>query len=81
MVTVPGQYIPRQHPDFLDEQEKFTWHGEPRWRDTSGQRIYTYDKRHGHIEAYNRRGRHVGVLDVKTGERIRGAVDGRRIDV
>jgi hypothetical protein len=80
-VRVPGQYIPRQPPDFLSKQEEVSWNGESRWRDPSGDRIYTYDQRHGHIEAYNKRGRHVGVLDVQTGERIAGAKRGRKIDV
>ena len=80
-MDVPGQYIPRQPPDFLSEQEKFTWHGESRWRDASGQRIYTYDQRHGHVEAYTKRGRHIGALDVKTGEKIKDAEKGRKIDV
>jgi Cytotoxic len=36
---------------------------------------------HGEIEAFNERGRHVAVLDAVTGEPIKGAVPGRRIDV
>jgi putative cytotoxic protein len=76
-----GQYIPREPPDFLSDQEDVAWSGESRWRNASGDRIYTYDQRHGHIEAYNKRGKHVGVLDVKTGEKIADAVKGRKIDV
>lgn len=80
-LEVPGQYVPRDEPDFLSEQEKVGWTGESRWRDTSAQRIYTYDQMHGHIEAYDKRGNHVGVLDVDTGEKIGDAVRGRKIDV
>jgi hypothetical protein len=76
-----GQYIARQEPDYLSLMEKYSWNGESRWRDGTKQRIYTYDRRHGHIEAYTRRGRHVAVLDVETGERIGPAVNGRSIDV
>lgn len=79
--SLDGQYIARQEPDFLTSKEKFSWNGESRWRDGTGQRIYTYDRRHGHIEAYNKRGRHVGVLDAQSGVRISEAVTGRRIDV
>lgn len=78
---VPGQYIPRDPPDFLSEQEKVNWNGESRWRNSSRDRIYTYDQLHGHIEAYTKRGRHIGPLDVKTGEKIGPAEKGRKIDV
>jgi len=35
---------------------------------------------HGEIEVFNRRGRHIGVLD-PLGRPIKDAVKGRRIDV
>jgi outer membrane protease len=73
--------VNREPPDFLSEQQKLSWSGESRWRDTTGDRIYTYDRVHGHVEAYNKRGRHVGVLDINTGEMIGDAKKGRRIDV
>ncbi|MGU3497726.1 colicin E3/pyocin S6 family cytotoxin [Mycobacterium sp. C31M] len=76
-----GHYVPRNPPDFLSEQAELPWRGESRWRDTSDQRIYTYDRRHGHVEVYNKRGNHLGVLDVVTGEKIGDAVKGRKIDV
>ncbi|WP_197739596.1 colicin E3/pyocin S6 family cytotoxin [Mycolicibacterium sp. P1-18] len=80
-MDLQGQYVPRPPNDFLSRQEKFTWRGESRWRNTAGNRIYTYDQLHGHVEVYNRRGRHLGVLDVMSGEGIGDAVKGRRIDV
>lgn len=80
-MAVQGQYVPRQPPDFLSLQEVVPWKGESRWRDASGQRVYTYDQKHGEVEAYNKRGRHIGVLSVETGEKIKPAVKGRKIDV
>jgi hypothetical protein len=77
----PGQYIPRTPPDFLSGKVKLPWKGESRWGDTSGQRIYTYDRTHRHIEVYDKRGNHIGVLDVDTGEKIGPAKGGRKIDV
>jgi hypothetical protein len=44
-------------------------------------RLYTWDALHGHVEAFNLRGRHVAVLDAFTGATIGEAVLGRRIDV
>jgi hypothetical protein len=73
--------IARTHPDFLDTQIRVPWQGVTRWRNEDGDRLYEYDSRHGHVEAYNSRGRHVGVLDVKSGVRIGGAKAGRKIDV
>lgn len=75
------QYVARTPPDFLDTLQKVKWTGESRWTDPATGYIYTYDRRHGHVEEYNARGRHVGVVDVKTGERIKGAEKGRRTDV
>jgi putative cytotoxic protein len=45
-------------------------------------RIYEYDGEHGgELEVYNKRGRHIGVADVYTGDFIKAAVRGRSIDV
>ena len=51
------------------------------WRHRVEKRYYTWDSLHGHIEAYDKRGRHVAVLDAFTGRRIGTAVSGRSIDV
>ncbi|WP_433827715.1 colicin E3/pyocin S6 family cytotoxin [Actinoplanes sp. CA-015351] len=74
-------YVARQRPDFLDTCVKVAWSGNARWRNEDGSRIYEYDRLHGHVEAYSKRGRHVGVLDAQTGRTIGDAVPGRRIDV
>lgn len=55
--------------------------GRPRWRDKDGRRLYEWDSVHGHIEVYNKRGRHVGVSHAVTGVNVGDAVPGRRIDV
>jgi hypothetical protein len=43
--------------------------------------IYTWDALQGGIEAYDGRGRHVGVLDATAGKPIKPARRGRRIRV
>ena len=55
--------------------------GEKRWRSPDGKRLYTWDAPHGEIEVFNARGRHLGVLHPLTGELIKEAVRGRKIDV
>ncbi|WP_130292871.1 colicin E3/pyocin S6 family cytotoxin [Pseudonocardia sediminis] len=56
-------------------------HGSQRWRSRDEPRLYTWDRQHGHIELFNKRGRHLGVLDAFTGAMIGPPVPGRRIDV
>jgi hypothetical protein len=50
-----------------------------RWVDDRGN-IYEWDYQHGHVEAYNRRGRHIGAVDPRTGQIIGDAVRGRRVE-
>lgn len=74
-----GKPIPK--PSFLDDciyvgavnQQK-------RWKSDDGERLYTWDSLHGEIEVFNKRGRHLGVID-SNGLSIKQAVKGRRIDV
>lgn len=54
---------------------------ERRWRSQDGERIYVWDGSHGELEAYNKRGKHLGVVDPATGCMIEDAVPGRTIDV
>jgi len=42
---------------------------------------YTWDSLHGEIEVFNKRGKHIGVVDAVSGELIKDAVKGRSIDV
>ncbi|QLC21232.1 hypothetical protein HFP51_02935 [Parasphingopyxis sp. CP4] len=48
---------------------------------TDGSRCYTYDRRHGEIEVFDRRGRHLGTQNVRTGAWEKPAVRGRRLDL
>jgi len=53
-----------------------------RWSSADGKRIYTWDALHGEVEVFNRRGRHLGVVDAVTGiPNGKEAVPGRVIDV
>ncbi len=55
--------------------------GERRWRSDDGKRIYTWDNLHGEIEVFNKRGKHLGVIEPIHGTMIKDAVKGRTIDV
>jgi hypothetical protein len=50
-----------------------------RWRESN--RIYEWDSLHGELEVYNRRGKHLGSADPRTGAMIKPAVPGRTINV
>ncbi|MCC6179565.1 MAG: hypothetical protein IT305_30005 [Chloroflexi bacterium] len=53
--------------------------GRRRWIDAAGQ-IYEFDPSHGgELEVYDRRGRHIGVMNLN-GNWIKPAVSGRRIE-
>lgn len=56
------------------------FNGRKRWRSLDGKRLYEWDALHGEIEVYNRRGKHLRVLDT-TGKPIKDAVEGRKITV
>lgn len=72
--------VPR--PSILDEFESLgAPHGARRWRSYDGERLYEWDSLHGEVEVYNKRGRHLGVLDPVTGELIKPAIRGKKIDV
>lgn len=68
--------IPMPKDCFLHTLAKVS--GKQRWKDFRG-RLYEWDRFHGHIEQYNSRGIHIGVLD-KSGKYIGKAVKGRRIE-
>lgn len=74
-----GLPIPR--PSFLDECISVgAIKGQRHWKSIDSTRIYTWDSLHGEIEVFNRRGKHLGVLNPK-GDLIKDAVKGRTIDV
>jgi hypothetical protein len=69
-------------PSFLDTCEYIgVFSGEKRWRSHDGKRIYTWDYLHGEIEVFNKRGKHLGVIDPVHGMMIKDAVKRRTIDV
>jgi hypothetical protein len=50
------------------------------WASACGKRLYTWDSLHGEIEAFNKHGFHLGVLNCN-GRVTKGAVKGRHLDV
>jgi len=72
--------IPR--PSILDDFESLgAVNGKRRWRSDGGQRLYEWDSLHGEVEVYDGRGWHLGAMDPETGDLVKRAVKGRRIDV
>lgn len=63
-------------PDAFRVQPKGT---RRRWLDERGF-LYEWDYRHGAVEVYDSRGRHVGEFDHRTGQRLKPADPRRRID-
>ena len=73
--------VPIPKPSFLDGCEYLGYIlGERRWLSPDG-RILTWDGLHGEIESYDRRGRHIAVLNALTGDPIKRPRRGRRIGV
>jgi len=73
--------IPIPKPSFLDSCISLgAVNGQKRWRSKDLTRIYTWDSLHGEIEVFNKRGKHMGVLNPK-GDFIKDAIKGRTIDV
>ena len=74
--------IPIPKPSYLAGCEYLgAFSSERRWRTHGGDRIFTWDCRHGEIEVFNKRGRHLGVIDSINGNQIKDAVPGRKINV
>jgi Cytotoxic len=74
-------YIPVPSNSYLHALERVSRHGAQRWRSDNGERLYEWDGLHGEVEVYDKRGHHLGVGDAVSGEIIKGAQRGRRIDV
>ena len=51
----------------------------PRWRDSEGF-IYEWDRQHGTLEKYNKRGHHLGEFNPQTGEQTKPADKNRRVE-
>ncbi|WP_074202478.1 colicin E3/pyocin S6 family cytotoxin [Nitrosomonas cryotolerans] len=50
------------------------------YKDDSENIFYTWDSLHGELEAFNKNGRHLGVVCPHTGFLIKRSVKGRRIN-
>ena len=50
-----------------------------RWKDERGN-IYEWDYRHGTVEMYDPRGRHLGEFDPVNGQKLKAAQPGRRVE-
>lgn len=73
-------YIPKPVHCFLDSMEKYkVIDGRQTYR--TQDRYFQWDEFHGEIEVYDKRGRHLGALDAKSGDQIKEAERGRRISV
>ena len=81
-----GQYQtpPKELPGFPDavrDKAKTPFSGgkRARWRTSEGD-ILKWDYQHGKIEKYNKRGKHTGEYDPKTGQQTKPAEPGRKIE-
>lgn len=72
-------YITKPKPCFLDGMDKYqVIVGRQVYK--SGDKYYSWDELHGEIEVFNKRGKHIMVLDAQ-GNYIKDAVKGRKINV
>ncbi|RJF83285.1 hypothetical protein D3877_00890 [Azospirillum cavernae] len=69
-------------PSILDD---FDFHkvidGRKVWKNREGTRYFSWDSLHGEVEMFDRRGYHLGSLDPNTGNPLKDAVRGRRLNV
>ena len=72
-------HVPPPKDGWVTTLERVTCAGRTRWRSVEGH-FFEWDSLHGEFEAYNKRGRHIGVFNSE-GSLIKAAVPGRRIDV
>ena len=90
VLNVPGyKYYPTPKspliafPDAIRGRSKTSLQGggglRPRWNDPSGD-FYEWDRQHGKLEKYNKRGKHLGEFDPNTGEQTKPADKTRRVE-
>lgn len=72
---------PRPEPCFLDGKAHRFLNGNKLWLSDDRRYYYSWDSLHGEIEWYDSKGRHLGVLDAVTGNHIKPAVPGRKVNV
>lgn len=74
--------VPRPKPCFLDGCEVVKVIGNRKvWANANRTHFFTWDSLHGEIEAFDKQGRHLGALNASTGDLIKEAVRGRKLDV
>lgn len=74
--------ISRPIPSYLDGLDKYkVVGGQQVWANRERTRFFTWDSLHGEIEGFNKRGRHLGAFDAKTGDMTKPAVQGRTLNV
>jgi hypothetical protein len=66
-------------PAFPDAKKARKKSHRERWK-ISNKRILEWDYQHGEIEMYNKNGIHIGAFDPNTGEKIKDAIKGRKIE-
>ena len=82
---IPAPRLPQDIPAFpgLIKIRRKTSKGasklRERWEDQKGN-IYEWDSRHGTLEKYNKRGKHLGEFNRDTGEQLKPADPTRRIE-
>jgi hypothetical protein len=73
-VRVPPPKVLEAFPGLMRVKPKTPLQGggglRARWKDKSG-KIYEWDSRHGTLEKYDKRGRHLGEFDPSTGEQLK----------
>lgn len=82
-VPAPKKLNPKAFPGTRRVAEKTSRQGggslRRRWKDGKGN-IYEWDYQHGAVEKYNKRGRHLGEYDPRTGEQTKPADPSRHVD-
>ena len=78
LIRMGGKPIPK--PSILDSCKVVGIEGGSKvFKDPNEERYYTWDSLHGEVEVFNKRGKHLGVVDPITGEFLKPAVKGRKI--
>ncbi|MGG6267990.1 colicin E3/pyocin S6 family cytotoxin [Leptolyngbya sp. AN03gr2] len=83
MPYIPAPKLLQAFPDAKPVKPKTSVQGggglRKRWKDEEGN-IYEWDSRHGTIEKYDRKGKHLGEFDPITGEQLKPANPDYEVD-
>lgn len=73
---------PKPKPCFLDDCIRYKVVGNFQiYKDPYEDLYYTWDFTHGEIEVFSKKGQHLKVIDAVTGDYLKPAVKGRRINL